>query len=98
MKKNLFLHLDLKTLLAILLFFLRYFMPNQQGLIFDLIFSICFPRLIKIHILKKIKIIISDGDPQEYSQIDNDIYKYLLFAKHSHYVWHIIANSFEKNF
>ena len=52
--------------------------------------------MIPVHILSKIKIIFSDGDPQEYSQIDNAIYKFLPFAKRDRCGWHIIAKGFEK--
>ena len=52
---------------------LRVFMPNQQSWMFRWIFSVVFPRLIPKQILHKIKIVIMDGDPQEYGQIDNTI-------------------------
>ena len=45
--------------------FLRCFMPNQQAWMFRWILSVVFPRLLPKHILSNIKIIISDGDPQE---------------------------------
>ena len=63
---------------------------------FHLIFSV-FYQINTNSYIEKIKIIISNGDPQEYSQIDNSIYKYLPFAKCGRYRWHIIVNSFEKH-
>ena len=53
--------------------FLRVFMPNQQSWMFRWIFSVVFPSLIPKHILSSIKVVITDGDPQEFLQIDNAI-------------------------
>ena len=51
--------------------FLRVFMPNQQSWMFRWVFSVVFPRLIHKHILHNIKVVITDGDPQEFLQVDN---------------------------
>ena len=54
--------------------FLCVFMPNQQSWMFRWIFSVVFPRLIPKHILTNIRVVITDGDPQEFSQITKKLY------------------------
>ena len=61
--------------------FLRVFMPNQQSWMFRWVFSVVFPRLIPKHILTKVRIVITDGDPQEFSQVDNAIESVNLMLK-----------------
>ena len=46
-------------------------MLNQQSWMFRRIFSVVFPRLIPKHILHNVKVVITDGDPQEFPQVDN---------------------------
>ena len=75
--------------------FLRVFMPNQQSWMFRWVFSVVFPRLLPKHILSKIRIVITDGDPQEYSQVDNAIESVIPNAKRVQCGWHIIVH---KNF
>lgn len=77
--------------------FLRVFMPNQQAWMFRWILSVVFPRLIPKHIHSKIKIIISDGDPQEYLQIDNAIQVYFPSLTRVRCAWHIISKGLEDN-
>ena len=61
--------------------FLHLFMPNQQSWVFRWIFFIVFPSLIPKHILANIKIIITDDDSQEFTQIDNVIKSVIPNAK-----------------
>ena len=77
--------------------FLRVFMPNQQSWMFRWIFSVVFPRLIPRHILQKIRIVITDGDPQEFSQIDNAIQTVIQNAKRIRCGWHIVHQGFERH-
>ena len=72
-------------------------MPNQQSWMFRWIFSVVFPRLIPRHILQKIWIVITDGDPQEFSQIDNAIQTVLRNAKRISCGWHIVHQGFERH-
>lgn len=50
--------------------FLRAFLPNQQGWVFRWIFSVVFPNMFHKQVLENVQVIISDGDPQEFTQID----------------------------
>ena len=76
---------------------LRVFMPNQQSWMFWWIFSVVYPRLIPKHILCDIKVIITNGDPQKFSQIDNAILNVIPNAKRLRCGWHIVSQGFEKN-
>ena len=70
-------------------------MPNLQTWMFRWVFSVVFPRLILKHILSKIRIVITDGDSQEFSQVDNAIESVIPNAKRVQCGWHIIVH---KNF
>ena len=72
-------------------------MPNQHSWMLRWVLSVVFPRLIPRHILDSMRVIISDGDPQEYSQIDNAIAKYFPNVYRMRCGWHIIAKGFEKH-
>ena len=61
--------------------FLRAFLPNEKGWVFRWVFSIVFPQLFGNIILKLIQVIITDGDSQEYNQLDNVISE---FMPHAH--------------
>ena len=61
--------------------FFRVFMPNQQSWMFIWVFSVVSPRLFPKHILTKVRIVITDGDPQEFSQVDNAIESVNLMLK-----------------
>ena len=61
--------------------FLQCFMPNQQTWMFRWIFSVVMPSLINKKLLEKIRIIISDGDTQFFSQRDNAIQPYFKNAR-----------------
>ena len=76
--------------------FLRVFMPNQQSWMFRWVFSVVFPRLILKHVLSKVRIVITDGDPQEFSQVDNAIESIIPNAKRVRCGWHIVHKGFEK--
>ena len=56
-----------------------------------------FPRWIPKYILCDIRVVITDGDPQEFSQIDNAIVNVIRNAKRFRCGWHIVAQGFEKN-
>ena len=71
-------------------------MPNQQSWMFRWVFSVVFPRLIPKHVLSKVRIVITDGDPQEYSQVDNAIESVFPNAKRVQCGWHIVYKGFEK--
>ena len=63
---------------------------------FRWVFSVVFPCLIPKHILQNIKIVITDGDPQEFLQIDNAIENVIPNAKRIRCGWHIVHQGFAR--
>ena len=80
-----------------IIIFLKCFMPNQQSWMFRWILSVVFSRLIPKHVLCNTKIVITDGDPQEYIQIDNVIQNIIPNTKRIWCGWHIISQGFDKH-
>ena len=72
-------------------------MPNQQSWMFRWIFSAVFPRLIPKHILSNVQIVIIDGDPQGFSQIDNAIQTVIPNATRIRCGWHIVHQGFDRH-
>ena len=56
--------------------FLRAFLPNERNWVFRWIFSIVLPKFFHKIILSRIRLIISDGDAQECTSIDNAVNLY----------------------
>ena len=52
---------------------LRVLLPNQQLWVFRWVFCVLLPKVYSNDLLSQIKIIVTDGDAQESSQIDNAI-------------------------
>ena len=78
--------------------FLRAYLPHEKGWIFRWLFSIVLPKMFSKPILSRCRIVISDGDLQEYSQIDNAISKYFPQLIRVRCGWHIIDRAWEKYF
>ena len=57
--------------------FLRAFLPNEKGWVFRWVFSVVMPRLFGNTILNRIQVIVTDGDSQEYGQLDNAISEFM---------------------
>ena len=72
-------------------------MPNQQSWMFRWIFSVVMPSLISKKLLEKVCIIISDGDSQFFTQIDNAIRPYFKNAKRIRCGWHLIHKGWERH-
>ena len=72
-------------------------MPNQQSWILCWIFSVVFPSLVPKHIIFNIKVVITDGDPQDLMQTDNAIESCIPNAKRERYGWHIVAQGIDKH-
>ena len=51
--------------------FLRAFLPNEKQWVFRWIFSNVFPNFLPKSLLARVKVIITDGCVQEFSQVDN---------------------------
>ena len=69
---------------------LRVLLPNQQLWVFRWFFCVLFPKVYSNDLLSQIKIIVTDGDAQESSQIDNSIDLFFLQVKQVRCGWHIV--------
>ena len=75
---------------------LRAFLPNEQNWVFRWVFSVVLPRMFGHSVLSRIQTIISDGDSQEFGQIDNAIRKYLPHLFRTRCGWHIIEKGWQR--
>ena len=78
--------------------FIRAYLAHERGWIFRWIFSIVLPKMFNKNTLSISKLIISDGDLQEYSQIDNASKKYFPNFLRLRCGWHIVDRSWETRF
>jgi hypothetical protein len=69
---------------------LRAFLPNEQSWSYKWFFQTVLPALLGKDVLKRIKIIVTDGDPQEISQLDDAIASFFPEAYGIRCSWHII--------
>jgi len=58
--------------------FLQAFLPNEKQWTFRWIFSVVFPNFFSDSILSRVKVIVTDGCPQEFHQIDADTHALLV--------------------
>ena len=56
---------------------MRVFLPNQQAWAYHWLFQSVFPLLLGKEYLLQVKMIVTDGDPQETSQLDIAISKFM---------------------
>ena len=80
---------------------LRAFIPNERSWLFCWIFQCGIPTLMGTEACKKVKLIVTDGDSQEYTQLDAALKANIYGeAKRRRCGWHIIekgSNSHIKN-
>ena len=60
------------------------------------VFSVAFSRLIPKRILQNIKVVITDGDAQEFTQVDNAIENVIPNAERVRCGWHIVHQGFDR--
>ena len=75
--------------------FLRAFLPNERNWGFRWIFSIVLPNFFHQTILSRIRLIISDGDAQECTSIDNAVNLYFPQVKRGRCGWHLVDRNFD---
>ena len=74
----------------------RAFLPNQQMWIFRWVFCILLPKMYGHRILSQIQVVITDGDSQETTQLDNAIDLFFPQAKRVRCGWHIVNRGWNK--
>ena len=77
--------------------FLRAFLPNEKGWVFRWVFSVVMPHLFGNTILNRIQVIVTDGDSQEYGQLDNAISEFMPHITRVRCGWHIIQKGWESH-
>jgi hypothetical protein len=75
---------------------LRAFPPNEQSWAYKWLFQTVFPALLGTDVLKRIKIIVTDGDSQEISQVDDAVARFFPNAYRIRCSWHIIDRGWQK--
>ena len=75
---------------------LRVLLPNQQLWVFRWIFCVLLPKVYSNDLLSQIKIIVTDGDAQESSQIDNAIDLFSPQVKRVRCGWHIVHQGWNR--
>jgi hypothetical protein len=69
---------------------MRALVPNERAWVFRWLFSVAIPELLGPHATKCIKLIITDGDSQETSQLDVALKEHFPGAVHGRCGWHIV--------
>jgi hypothetical protein len=77
-------------------FVLRAFLPSEQAWAYKWLFQTVFPVLIGKEVLKKISIIVTDGDSQEITQLEDAVNKYCPDVRRLRCSWHIIDRGWHK--
>lgn len=75
-------------------FILKAYLPHERAWVFRWIFNIVFPKLFPKEVLRKVIIIITDGDAQEMQAVDESIGEFFIFAIRVRCGWHIIDRGF----
>ena len=75
---------------------LRVLLPNQQLWVFRWVFCVLLPKVYSNDLLSQIKIIVTDGDAQESSQIDNAIDLFFPQVKRVRCGWHIVHQGWNR--
>ena len=76
---------------------LRAFLPNQRAWSFRWIFNHVLPTMFSEQTLSNVKVIISDGDAQEYHQIDLAIKTFMPNVERVRCSWHAIEQGWSNN-
>jgi hypothetical protein len=77
-------------------FVLHAFLPSKQSWAYEWLFQTMFPTLIGKDVLEKINIVVTDGDSQEITQLEEAAVKYFLNVYIMRYSWHIIDKDWRK--
>jgi hypothetical protein len=77
-------------------FVLRAFLPSEQSWAYKWLFQTVFPVLIGKEVLKKISIIVTDGDSQEITQLEDAVNKFCPTVRRIRCSWHIIDRGWFK--
>ena len=77
-------------------FVLSAFLPSEQSWACKWLFQTVFPALIGKDVLDKISVVITDGDSQEITQLENAVEKFFRNVYRLRCSWHIIDRGWQK--
>ena len=69
---------------------LRAFLPSEQAWAFQWLFSSVFPLILGEELLRRVEMIITDGDAQATSQLDLAINRYFPYCHRQRCTWHVV--------
>jgi hypothetical protein len=75
----------------------RIFVPNERAWLFRWVFQEALPKLLGEAVLSKVKVVITDGDSQEISQLEAAMKTFFLQAIRVRCGWHIIDRGWIAN-
>ena len=74
---------------------LRAFLPSEQAWAFQWLFNTVFPQLLGKKTLSDVKLMVTDGDAQETSQLDYAIKRHFPQVYRQRCVWHVVDRSWK---
>ena len=74
---------------------LRAFLPNERAWMFRWLFSIVFPNSFEPKLIKRINYMITDGDPQEFQQLDMAAQEHFPQAVRGRCGYHLASKGFQ---
>lgn len=75
----------------------RCFTPNERSWFFRWLFQEAIPTLFGQQSLLAVRLIVTDGDAQEMSQVDYAISKYFVNARRTRCGWHLVDRGWTRN-
>jgi MULE transposase domain len=75
----------------------RCFAPNERSWFFRWLFQEALPSLLGEEVLQSVKLIMTDGDSQEMSQVDFAISTYFVNAVRTRCGWHLVDQGWRRN-
>ena len=77
-------------------FVLRAFLPSEQSWAYKWLFQTVFPVLLGKEVLNKLSIVVTDGDSQEITQLEDSVNKFFPGVYRMRCSWHIIDRGWHK--
>jgi len=76
---------------------LRCWAPNERAWMFRWLFQSAVPTIFGREACQRIRLIITDGDSQEYTQLDDAIAAVFVKARRRRCGWHIVAKGWDRH-
>jgi hypothetical protein len=90
------LTLSVKDSDGIVMVLVRCFAPNERSWLFRWLFQEALPVLLGTQTLRLVKLVMTDGDSQEMTQVDYAIATYFVNAVRSRCGWHLVHQSWKR--